>query len=363
MNVQQLIIKGIKEQLFLHNYLVLPGFGGFVLRFSPAHFSGTGTFIVPPSKTVSFNAQLKQNDGLLAVWLQAQLNCSAAEALTHLNEFTSFCTGVLNTRRRLSLDTIGFFYLDFENNICFEPQQDSNFLAKSFGLAPVAIKELPVEVKPAPEPKKEAVFVDRSARTEARPVAEERRVRRNYTRLVVPAALMILFLSGLLLLVSTAKIDGRATAALFSGSHTGSYSPMTYAPLPLGKSINNTAAYVADANGIALITLDNNKILAVKALNNPENSNTLNNSVSTHKTHRSSVGNFEIVLGCFTLRDNANRLVSKLTRQNINAFVSEKSNKGMFVVSNGAFASREEAMQELYKLKSAYPKAWIKKPE
>lgn len=358
MNIQQIIIKGIKEQLFLNNYLVLPNFGGFVLRFNPAHFSGAGTFVLPPSKTVSFNSQLKQNDGLLAMWLQAKLTCTASEALIHLHEFAEYCTGILNTRRRLSLDTIGFFYLDFENNICFEPQQDSNFLTKSFGLAPVSIKELAPEVK---EVKKETVFVDRTLKTEFIPQIAPKQ-KRNYSRVVVPAVLMIVFLSGLLLFVSSTKINGQLQAAIFPGNIKHAYNPLNYSELTLSKSAASADAYVADANGIATITLDNDKVLAVKALNNSISTLTVNHSKSIAKPIK-TVGKFEIVLGCFTVLENANRMLNKLSTQNITAFVSNKNTKGMYVVANGLFESKESATAELERIKGAYPKAWIKQPE
>src|SRR5437868_7519242 len=141
MNVQQTIIKGIKEQLFRNDYLVLPNFGGFVLKSSPSRFSASGGLLIPPTKTVTFNVQLKQNDGILAIWLQNTLGCTSNEALAHLKDFSEFCSGILNAKRRLTLEGIGFFYLDFENNVCFEPQQDSNFLTRSFGLTPVSIRE------------------------------------------------------------------------------------------------------------------------------------------------------------------------------------------------------------------------------
>src|SRR6478609_428978 len=162
----------MKEQLFSNNYLVLPGFGGFVLKSRASHFSASGGSLLPPSKTVSFNSQLKQNDGIMALWLQNKLNCTAKEALAHLAEFAEFCTGVLSAKRRLTLEGLGFFFIDFENNICFEPQQDANFLGESFGLAPISLKPLIAE---APEKFKESsikepVFVDRRIEREELPI-------------------------------------------------------------------------------------------------------------------------------------------------------------------------------------------------
>ena len=357
MSIQQIIIKGIKEQLFLNSYLVLPGFGGFVLKSNAAHFSGA--LILPPSKTVSFNAQLKQNDGLLAIWLQAKLNCTNAEALSHLHEFAGFCTGVLNTRRRLSLDTIGFFYLDFENNVCFEPQQDANFLTGSFGLAPVAVKELEPEVV---EIKKEPAFADRTLHVEK--AADLPKARRSYSRLLVPAALMIVFLSSLLLFVSHTKINGPLKASLFSDNNKSTYTPLIYPQLQMVSGAHQNEAYVADANGVATLSFENDKTIAVKVLNNVVKPEVLKDYKPVYNTTiKNNPGKFEIVLGCFTVLDNAHKMVTKLSKQNIQAFVSGKNAKGMYVVANGSFDNKDIAINKLAEIKGVYPNAWLKQPE
>ena len=362
MSIQQTIIKGIKEQLFFNNYLVLPNFGGFVLKSNPSHFSAAGGMLVPPSKTVSFNAQLKQNDGILAIWLQNSLKCSADEAINHLNDFSDFCSGILDAKRRFSLEGIGFFYLDFENNICFEPQQDSNFLTKSFGLSPVSIRELEPEVIEVKETKKEPVFVDRTLHNEA-PVHKPVKIRRNYSRIVTPLLISILFVSVLGLLVNNTSMKGELkSSSLFGSDSKGTYVPFNYTELTLKKGSVSHPAYVADANGIATLELEETKKVAVTAIENKFNSTALTNLGSSHTTSSYS-GKFEIVLGCFSILDNAKRMVSKLSSQKINAAVTGKNNKGMFVVSNGNYSTKEEAISKLLEVKDNFPHAWIKKAE
>ncbi|PBQ34317.1 hypothetical protein CNR22_21920 [Sphingobacteriaceae bacterium] len=362
MSVQQTIIKGIKEQLFFNNYLVLPNFGGFVLKSTPSHFSASGGLLVPPSKTVSFNAQLKQNDGILAVWLQNALKCRANEALNHLTDFSEFCTGILNAKRRLALEGIGFFYLDFENNICFEPQQDSNFLTKSFGLGSVSIKELEITLT---EPKKETVFVDRTLHTSehiSEPVNGPVKSRRNYSKIAIPVSLVAVLIALLGLLVNNTQFKGDLRASLYGETTKGIYTPLNYADLSILGSDIKQPTYVADANGIATLELDAKKHIAVKALENSFNTPDLKHSGSTHITNLGS-GKFEIVLGCFTVLENAERMVSKLSSKHIRATVSGKNNKGMYVVSNGNYATKEEAITKLIEVKDFFPHAWIKKDQ
>lgn len=363
MSVQQTIIKGIKEQLFFNNYLVLPNFGGFVLKSNPSHFSASGGLLVPPSKTVSFNAQLKQNDGILAIWLQKALKCHASEALNHLTDFSEFCTGILNAKRRLALEGIGFFYLDFENNICFEPQQDSNFLTKSFGLGSVSIKELENPV--VTEAKKETVFVDRTVHA-LDPISEPSiapvKRRRNYSKIAIPVSLVAVLIALLGLLVNNTQFKGDLRASLYGETTKGIYSPLNYTELPILNTTVKQPAYVADANGIATLELNAVKNVAVKALDNKLNTSVLKYSGSRHNSNSGS-GNFEIVLGCFTVLENAERMVTKLSSKNIRAGVSGKNIKGMYVVSNGKYATKEEAITKLIEVKDFFPHAWIKKGE
>jgi hypothetical protein len=358
MNVQQTIIKGIKEQLFFHSYLVLPNFGGFVLRSSPTHFSGSGAVLTPPTKIVSFNSQLKQNDGILALWLQNQLKCTSSEALGNLTEFADYCKSVLSTRRRLSIEGVGFFYLDFENNICFEPQLESNFLLDSFGLKPITLVELTETIT---EVKKEVVFEDRIG-NDAITVITEIKKQRNYRRVVAPLALVVAIFSLLALIVTNTKISGKLKSALYGTNETAFYSPLNYSELPIVDTQKENTGYVADANGVATIEIDNNKTIAVKVKESTSNSMVINDMHTKYKVFSHNSSNFEVVLGCFSVLDNAERMLEKLKRKNINAMISEQNSKGMYVVSNGDFSNKEQAIAKLEEIKDACPNAWVKKP-
>ncbi|MBA3664058.1 MAG: SPOR domain-containing protein [Bacteroidetes bacterium] len=357
MNIHQTILKGVKEQLFFNDYLVLPGFGGFVLKKSPAHFSSAGTVILPPGKTVSFNAQLKQNDGVFVQWLQSQLTCDASQALSHLTDFAEYCRSVLNNRGRLTVDGIGFFYHDFENNICFEPQHQTNFLRDSFGLSPVFIKELEVEMSVKPT----TVFADRIIERAENTGHSEIKKQRNYRKVAIAAVSGAFLLSALFIVVSTSKINGPLKSAFFGKENTSVYSPVNYSDLNLKDLSTDKKDYVADANGIASLELDNNKTIAVKALEVeiPE-------SIHVHAGNHKIISfhkKFEVVLGCFSILNNAHKMVSKLTHQQIKAAVSGQNEKGLYIVSGGGFNSKQEAIEQLSVLKGTCPSAWIKTAE
>jgi uncharacterized protein len=56
----------IGDLLLRHNCVVIPSFGGFVAGQTSAIFDATKGSIIPPRKSLLFNKQLLNNDGLLA---------------------------------------------------------------------------------------------------------------------------------------------------------------------------------------------------------------------------------------------------------------------------------------------------------
>lgn len=355
MNVQGKIVEGIKSLLFTNDYIVVPHFGGFVAQ---SHFSNyliEKNILTPPGKIISFNKQLKQNDGVLSFWLKNELQISQEQALKHIEEFSDYCNQVLIAKRRLNLEELGFFYLDFENNICFEPKADENYLLESFGLTPLVLNEIIEEEKVV----KTNEFVDRRVETETINVASKRRSR--YLRPIAYVALggSILFfaLGGL---IKLNKNNGPLMAEIFGTSKAAVYKPIEYPKLNIQTSAAEIKPYVSNAEGVAVIEL-NNKTLAV---NIAERENTYVEKSSRHNTsksyYKSVNGKFQIVLGCFSQEGNAHKMLKKLKKHNITAEISGVNNKGMHVVGCTGFGTKDEAINFLNEIKGNYPNAWIK---
>jgi len=57
------LFKDVVDLLHNNDCVILPGFGAFVLKKKAA--SVVGNKFSPPSKNISFNSMLKENDGLL----------------------------------------------------------------------------------------------------------------------------------------------------------------------------------------------------------------------------------------------------------------------------------------------------------
>lgn len=120
-----------------HNCVVVPSFGGFVAQRVGAQLDPVRGIMTPPRKAVMFNRQLINNDGLLIATFAHHSKTDFAAAQAAVNELVSEWETRLRNGERISLDRIGFLFLDAERNLCFEQDKFYNLLLESYGLGPV----------------------------------------------------------------------------------------------------------------------------------------------------------------------------------------------------------------------------------
>lgn len=123
----------ISDLLYRYECVIIPNFGGFVsstVSSKVNHFTHT---FYPPTKHLSFNSQLTNNDGLLANYISAVESCSFETANEKISALVNSWENQLKNGD-LTLHKIGTFSLNKEQNIIFEPIQTVNYLTSSFGL-------------------------------------------------------------------------------------------------------------------------------------------------------------------------------------------------------------------------------------
>lgn len=124
----------IRELLFGHDCVIVPGFGGFISNHIPAQIDkATGTFF-PPVRQISFNRNLNHNDGLLAGRISERMGMNYGDARTVIDEFAAELRKRLDRGEKVVFDHIGSFVNNEEGNIQFEPDRDVNFHLGSYGL-------------------------------------------------------------------------------------------------------------------------------------------------------------------------------------------------------------------------------------
>jgi len=124
----------IRELLFGHDCVIVPGFGGFIGNYSPASIDkASGTFY-PPVKQISFNRNLNHNDGLLVGTISGSSKINYADARFLVEEFVADLRKRLEKGERVVFDNIGIFTNNQEGSLQFEPDRSANYHLDSFGL-------------------------------------------------------------------------------------------------------------------------------------------------------------------------------------------------------------------------------------
>ena len=136
--------KLVSELLVEHDCVTVPGLGSFLGNFKSAHYDLENEKFYPPSKQISFNSQIKANDGLLAKHMSEKSNTEYDLSLKEIHQEVIKITLSLK-KQSVELKDIGELNLNKEGNIVFTPSLAKNFLKDSFGLSPIYIKELSKE--------------------------------------------------------------------------------------------------------------------------------------------------------------------------------------------------------------------------
>ncbi|WP_300660276.1 SPOR domain-containing protein [Fluviicola sp.] len=127
----------IGDLLLQHNCVIVPSFGGFVAQRMSAKIDSAKGVIVPPKKSVLFNKQLINNDGLLIAALSQANSLSYSEAAQEVQAHIQEWEAKLQMGGRITIDRVGNLFYDQERNLCFEQDRFYNLLLESFGLSSV----------------------------------------------------------------------------------------------------------------------------------------------------------------------------------------------------------------------------------
>ena len=117
----------IADLLFSNDCIIIPEFGGFVLNKCSSKIYNDQGIITAPSKSITFNKNIKSNDGLLTHRLMQSEKISYEKANQKILAFSKKLRLDLYNNKLVSLPRIGKFYYDIENNLQFIPVSDNNY--------------------------------------------------------------------------------------------------------------------------------------------------------------------------------------------------------------------------------------------
>jgi nucleoid DNA-binding protein len=141
------ISKYIQDLLFVHDCVILPGFGGFVANYRPAEIDENQQLVFPPSKDLGFNRNLTQNDGLLINHLAESENLSYTEAEKAVLFFVEDIRVRIQRGEKVEIGDVGSFFNNRKHNLQFEPVANQNYLVDCLGLEQFDLPKLykPIE--------------------------------------------------------------------------------------------------------------------------------------------------------------------------------------------------------------------------
>lgn len=324
----------IGELLFEHDCVIIPAFGGFVARNASAHFAKTGNVLMPPSKSIVFNKNLSNNDGLLAGHIMQKENASYQQATIIIENFVDHCKHQLETQKRFELSGLGVLYKSAENTILFEQDNRVNHNPHAFGLPAVSAIKLVKEIK-AVEPVKPNI------QYRTTPVTKTP-AKKPIRRIAIAAVMAFCIISLLFLVTKQNPLNSvMATLSPFKGNSS------TLAETKISNTAKPAVTKPAEVVVKPTVTPDTvsvDKTSVVKAT-----------EVITEWYKQP----YQIVVGCFAIKQNAYKLINQLEKQNLEAVIAGQNAKDLYVVSVAGFADESSARKKLLQIKEQYNSAWL----
>lgn len=351
-----------QELLMEEDCVVIPEFGGFVTHYQPATLEPTKNIIIPPGKSISFNAKLSKNDGLLAQSIAVKTGLSYNDSLKAVNAKVSFWQKELAKTNFLEIDGLGSFVLNKEGNLLFEQFNESNFANTSFGLTNV-----------------HATPVDRVGLTQRLERSLDKKKASPKVFKVITRSAVAVLLFGLIgfggYKADQAGMDLSIlnVTNLFSsddkneGDSNAGPKPLEYQDVEKVLSEEEQQMFVdrghfdepANLEVIKEIQEEKAAINAKFEEAEPIVESKVETVVET--TVSNNRGSFHVIAGCFGVKSNARKMVRKLKKEGFSdAEIVGFSKSGLHRVAYGSYTQKVAALKALAKAKLTHnSSAWL----
>jgi cell division septation protein DedD len=321
----------IKDLLYSNDCVVLPGLGGFIAKYKGASLNSSLHTIYPPQKTIGFNPQIKENDGLLVSALCALNNCSYADGKIELESWVKEQSNTLLRGEKISWKGIGILFQDRLGKIQFIPDSKGNFSLESFGLEKIIL--VPIE-RQIQEPVTSEVSII------------EKRAEQGSKWIWKAAAVLALPILGVGIFALSHKIESTdwqyASFKLFgTKSRIAEFSPAINRVIPT-YNLPEESESVETTEVIQPAVIKPEKVSAVEF------------------TEPTTLPKYEIIVGAFAVSANANRMVIELKKKGFNASLSGKKGN-LQMVAAASDSDYTSILQALDKIKAEVnTSAWLK---
>ena len=339
----------IRELLFKHDCLIIPGFGAFIGNYFPSHVDRNEGLFYPPVRRITFNRHLTGNDGLLIGHISSHLNIPYVESRDIVNTWAEELRNKILAGNNVILDHLGTFSLNREGTIIFEPDSTVNYLLSSYGLTSYQrqpVTDFDVRTKMLEHKRKPSVNQP------------------SMKRLLTRAAVIIPVLIALALVPFNDN--------LFKGKmEESTLNPLAKAELEFNReqivadTINVTPEIIATETAAAETSVQVPATTAMPAAGEPVKKIPVEATVAeVIKPSRPAViveeYRYMIITGSFKTEDNALMMIEKLRKSGYDPEMTGGPD-GYLRVSAISYATIDEAKAAHSKMIQKYPGAWIHK--
>ena len=294
----------ISELLYIEDCIIIPDFGGFIVNDKSATINEKSGEIAPPSKTILFNSQLINNDGLLVNHIAKEENISHKECLTNVLAISKKLKNKLFETKILRIEKVGLLTIGSENNILFTQEKGYNYNLNSFGMRSINSNKIDKKERFKNEIQNTVNVIEKN-------IISSNQMFLRAAAVAIP-----------LILISFISINQEKNIATI-------YEKMSLIDFSFAKNDKNTSLEKNDKASINTTVLP-----------------TINTKLKYH-----------IIIGSFQEVSNAKKLHAKLLSKEYDAQILSNSSNSRVSISN--FKRKEDAILALTNVKKNYGTAWI----
>ena len=313
------LIKEIEKLLYFQECVTVPNFGSFLVNNTKVKIDYRRGKFISPKRKVSFNALIKQNDGILAKYIASNQNVSYKYALEEIDEKIKIWFNKIKIDT-LIFKNIGEFYLNTENKICFQAYNTENFSHNFYGLEdfnrlPLNESELKIITNKEKNTKNIIMDNDKNENLAFEPESKNSAKKGKFKIVAIITSLIVLSVLG-----------------YYFGNEYIQNERIRSTEIAQKKIKNNVQKATFDIGSISSLELN------VKA-----NIETVqDDSVLVEQ------GDFySVIAGSFRDERNADKLLNKLKSEGFDASYAKNSPSGLFRVAYGRLKTKREAYQLL----------------
>ncbi len=344
----------VSSLLMRHSCVIIPNFGGFVAKTISAKLDLDRGLFLAPSKQLLFNKNLLNNDGLL-ISEYASLNAiEYSKSQSEIEEFVLDLKSKLNSKQSVHIERVGKLSYDLEGNLVFEQDRYFNLLLSSYGLSHVQF----IANK---EPEINELSIKEKKIKEKAPI---RKI--NYLKYAAAACLLPLAFYSFWIPTHSGVLESGLISFKdfnpFYKKEIGAYSQQKMATQQndvLEKNVFENQITTSKNHRIGLYKFDEGINIPIRIEEKKIVKEILDIKIKTNQNIISNTNTFEYIIGCFSNKNNALALISKLKKEGFNAKIAGGS--PLVRVSIGGADSDLQMQTIIQKANEKGYKGWILK--